>query len=82
MTPSSVATSAVVIVIVLVSLLTPCKGRNSMKVSHPNLTHRGTPPDSNGHKAGGEEGCAGQVLDDLVGSHVEVPLFHPLERYL
>jgi len=25
---------------VLISLLTPCKGRNSVKVSHPTLTHR------------------------------------------
>ncbi len=40
MTPSSVATSAVVIVIVLVSLLTPCKGTDSVDVSHLSLTHR------------------------------------------
>jgi len=41
MTPSSTATSAKVIVISYYSLLTPCKGRNSVVVSHHSLTHRG-----------------------------------------
>jgi len=44
MDPSSAPTSAVVIVIALVSFLTPCKGKNSVKVSHPTLTHRRVPP--------------------------------------
>ncbi|WP_083433908.1 TniQ family protein [Nostocoides australiense] len=41
MTPSSTAPSAKVIVISYYSLLTPCKGRNSVVVSHHSLTHRG-----------------------------------------
>jgi len=40
MTPSSTAPSAKVIVISYYSLLTPCKGRNSVVVSHHSLTHR------------------------------------------
>ena len=40
MTPSSTAPSAKVIVIGCYSLLTPCKGRNSVVVSHHSLTHR------------------------------------------
>lgn len=40
MAPSSTAPSAKVIVIGCYSLLTPCKGRNSVVVSHHSLTHR------------------------------------------
>jgi len=43
MDPSSVATSAVVIVIVLVLVSHPVQGKESGKVSHLSLTHRVQP---------------------------------------